>query len=70
MAITLAVLNIRYARAREKMKKLEAVSEETAKRPDELEIPEWILERLAHGRGGKQTADGRYYVECKDKKHC
>ena len=70
MAITLAVLNIRYARAREKMKKLGAVSEETAKKPDELEIQEWILERLTKGRGGKQTADGRYYVVCKDKKHC
>lgn len=53
-----------------KMKKLGAISEETAKKPDELNINEWLLERLVDSDWGvKVTLDGRYYVPCKDGKH-
>ena len=56
--------------AREKMKKLGATSEETAKKPEELGIEERILKILTSDWGVKRTSNGRYYVDCKDGKHC
>ncbi|MGB8780986.1 MAG: hypothetical protein WCD81_10115 [Candidatus Bathyarchaeia archaeon] len=64
MAGLLVGLGIRADLARRKMKELGAVSEETAKRPEELGLEEWILNHdLAKIRGIKRTKDGRYYVE-------
>ena len=64
---TLAGIAIRCAQAREKIKKLGAVSEETAKKPKELGIDEWTLNHsMAKIRGIKRTEDGRYYVKSKD----
>jgi hypothetical protein len=58
-------LAIRADLAKRKMKKLGAVSEETAKRPEELGIEAWILNHdVARIRGIKRTKDGRYYVKC------
>ena len=67
----LAGLGIRCNLAKAKMKNVGATSEETAKKPEELDIKEWVLNcGLAKLRGIKRTEDGRYYVECKDGKHC
>jgi len=64
MAGLLAGLGVRCELVKKKMKQLGAVSEETAKKPEELGIDEWILNHyLAKIRGIKRTEDGRYYVE-------
>jgi len=53
------------------MKELGAISEETAKKSEELGANEWLLRRgLADLRGIKRTKDDRYYIVCKDEKHC
>ena len=70
MAALLAGLALRYRLAKAQMKKLGGVSEERAKTPEQLGIEEWVLEKLTEGRGAKRTKDGRYYIECKDGKHC
>jgi hypothetical protein len=71
MAAFLAGLALRCEIAKEKMKRLGAVSEETAKKPEELGIDEWILKNnVAKYRRIKRTKDGRYYVECTEEKHC
>jgi len=65
MAALLAGLGVRCELARRKLQKLGAVSKETAKKPEELSIDEWILNHhLAKIRGIKRTEDGRYYAEC------
>ncbi|MEM2995734.1 MAG: hypothetical protein QXI91_06975, partial [Candidatus Bathyarchaeia archaeon] len=56
--------------AKDKIKKLGATSEETAKKPEELGIEERVLKILVSDWGVKRTSDGRYYVECEDEKHC
>jgi len=68
----LAGVGIGHRLTRNKIKKLGAISEETAKKPEELGVEEWLLKRITEskGLGVKRTSDGRYYVECKDKKHC
>jgi len=64
MSGLLVGLGIRADSARRKMKKLGAMSEETAKTPEELGLEEWILNHdVARIRGIKRTKDGRYYVE-------
>lgn len=62
MAALLAGLALRYRLAKAKMKKLGAVSEERAKKPEELGIEEWVLKKLTEGRGAKRTKDGRYHL--------
>ena len=59
---------IGLARVLRKIKKAGAVSEETAKTAEELGLREKDLKRLK--RWVKETPDGRFYVPCKDKKHC
>lgn len=72
MVAVLAGVGVGHILTRNKIKKLGATSEETAKKPEELGIEEWLLKRLTQSKGldVKRTSDGRYYVECKDGKHC
>jgi len=71
MAAFLAGLAIRIELIKKRMKELGAISEETARKPEELSTNEWLLRRgLADLRGIKRTKDDRYYVVCKDEKHC
>jgi hypothetical protein len=49
-----------------KLKKAGAFSEDTAKKPEEI----CASEKWLRMRGVKRTDDGRYYIECEDKKHC
>lgn len=67
MAALLAGIGARCALAKREMERLGAVSEETAKKPEELGVDEWILNHyLAKIRGIKRTEDGRYYVKSND----
>jgi len=67
----LAGLAICIELIKKKMKELEAISEETAKKPKELGTNEWLLRTgLADLRGIKRTKDDRYYLVWKDEKHC
>jgi hypothetical protein len=59
---------IGYARIVEKVKKAGATSEETARTAEQLNLRKGDLERLS--RWIKKTSDERFYVECKDGKHC
>jgi hypothetical protein len=59
---------IGYTRILDKIKRAGAVSEKTAKTASELGLRSGDLKRLK--RWVKETSDGRFYVECKDKKHC
>ena len=64
MAGLLAGLAIRVELAKRKMRKIGAVSEETAKKPEELGIDEWLLKHdMAKIHCIKRTEDGRYYIE-------
>jgi len=64
MAGLWAGIGIRCEMAKRKIRQVGAVSEETAQKPEELGIDEWILNHyLAKIRGIKRTEDGRYYVE-------
>jgi len=66
MAIVESAIAIRVDMVREKMKELGAVSEETAVKPEELGVREWLLNHYpARIRGIKRTADGRYFLESK-----
>lgn len=50
-----------------------AVSHEKAVKPEEVGISGWnevTLQNLPIFGLAKKTEDGRYYVECKDGKHC
>jgi hypothetical protein len=53
-----------------KIKKLKATSEESAKKPEELGVHKSYLDKLVKLGRIKRTEDNRYYVECKDRKHC
>jgi len=53
-----------------KIKKAGATSEANAKKPEELGVHKSYLDKLVKLGQLIQTEDGRYYVECKDKKHC
>jgi len=61
-------------RCLERLKKANATSAENAVKPEEAEISgislERALQRLIKRGRVKKTEDNRYYVECKDKKHC
>jgi hypothetical protein len=71
MAGLIAGLAIRAELIKKKMKRLGATSEETARKPEELQVEERLLKNnVARVRGIKRTKDGRYYVECKDMEHC
>lgn len=61
-----------YPRRRtiKKIKEAGAISEETAKTSKELGIGESTLRYLVSVKDVKKTSDGRYYIECKDGKHC
>lgn len=61
-----------YPRRRtiKKIKEAGAISEETAKTSKELGIGESTLRYLVSVKDVKKTEDGRYYIECKDGKHC
>jgi hypothetical protein len=60
----LAGLGIRAEMTKSKMKELGAVSEETAKTPEELGVDEWFLNLgISQIHGIKRTKDGRYYVK-------
>jgi hypothetical protein len=58
----------------EMLKKVNATSKESAVKPEDAGISGFSLERALQSlikRGKvKKTEDGRYYVECKDGKHC
>ncbi len=58
----------------ERLKRANATSQESAVKPEEAGISGFSLERALQRlikRGKvKKTEDGRYYVECEDKKHC
>lgn len=56
---------IGYARIVNKVKKAGAVSEETAKTPSQLNLMEGDLKRMR--RWIKETSDGRFYAECRNK---
>jgi hypothetical protein len=67
MAGVWAGLGIRCDWAKRKMIELGAISEETAKKPEELGFDEFTLNHyLARIRGIKRTEDGRYYVKSND----
>lgn len=68
MAGTVAGFQIGLARTVNKIKNAGAVSEETAKTALQLDLKEIDLKRLK--RLIKETSDGRFYVECKNGKHC
>jgi hypothetical protein len=58
-----------------RLNKVKAVSPESAVTREEAEIDPGpiatgALKRLVRRKKVKATEDGRYYVECKDKKHC
>jgi len=53
--------------AKRKLSEVGAFSPETAVKPEKIKVWEVYLEQVA---GVKRTKDGRYYIECKDKKHC
>lgn len=53
-----------------KIKKFKATSEENAKKPEELGVHKSYLDKLVKVGRVKRTEDNRYYVECKDGKHC
>jgi hypothetical protein len=55
------------------LKDAEALSPEKAVKPEEAGISGWneaTLQNLPLFGFVKKTDDGRYYVECKDGKHC
>ena len=55
------------------LKDAEALSPEKAVKPEEAGISGWneaTLQNLPLLGFVKKTDDGRYYVECKDGKHC
>jgi hypothetical protein len=52
-----------------RIKEAGATSEDIAKTPEELGLREADLKRLKKW-GVHRTEDGRYFVECKDGKHC
>lgn len=55
----------------ESLKKANATSQENAVKPEEVGVSESALEKAFQRRGKvKKTEDDRYYVECRDKKHC
>jgi len=65
MAALTPIIGAIATKVRRKLKKAGAFSEDTAKTPKELGVPEkWL--RMP---GVKKTKDGRYYITCK-KKHC
>lgn len=68
MAGAIAGFQIGLARTLRKIKNTGATSEETAKTASELGLRSDDLKRLK--RWVKETSDGRFYVECNDKKHC
>jgi hypothetical protein len=68
MAGAIAGSQIGLARTLRKIKNAGATSEETAKTASELCLRSDDLKRLK--RWIKETSDGRFYVECKDGKHC
>jgi hypothetical protein len=62
-----ATITVIVARAKQKLKKVGATSEETAKTPKELDLDEKWLKMSAHA-GVVATKDGRYYLTSKSKK--
>jgi hypothetical protein len=68
MAAFLAGRALRRALVIKKMKKLGATSQETAKWPSELGYSAKELRFLK--RWVKETPDGRFFIECKNGKHC
>lgn len=68
MAEVLAGFTIWEWRMKRKLKKAKAISEETAKNPDELGISVDALEKLEKWGRVKRTKDGRYYLPCEDEK--
>jgi hypothetical protein len=70
LAGAIAGASIAKAMTVRKMKKLKATSEETAKKPEELGVHKSYLDKLVRLGRVKRTEDDRYYVECKDGKHC
>jgi len=70
VAEVLAGFTVWAWRMKRKLKKAKATSEETAKNPEELGISVDALEKLEKWGLVKRTKDGRYYIQCKDKKHC
>jgi hypothetical protein len=67
LAEALAGITVWEWRMKRKLKKANATSEETAKKPEELGISVDALEKLEKLGRVKRTKDGRYYL-CKDKK--
>ena len=64
-------MRITVEKSKKKMIERGAVSAETAKTPEELDIPEWVLKSgIGQIAGIKHTEDKRYYVESDRKKKC
>jgi NADH/NAD ratio-sensing transcriptional regulator Rex len=62
---------IEWKKCLKKLKAASANSPETAVSAEKAGIEEdWILKDLLWFGDIKRTEDGRYYVECKDGKHC
>jgi hypothetical protein len=62
-----ATITVIVARVKQKLTKVGATSEETAKTPKELDLDEKWLKMSAHA-GVVATKDGRYYLTSKSKK--
>jgi hypothetical protein len=62
-----ATITVIVARTKQKLKKVRATSEETAKTPKELDLDEKWLKMSSHA-GVVATKDGRYYLTSKSKK--
>ena len=62
-------MRITVEKSKKKMVEHGAVSPETAKTPEELDIPEWVLKSgIGQFTGIKHAEDRRYYVECDKQK--
>jgi hypothetical protein len=71
MAEYAAWMFIHDTRIRRKLKKVGAISEDTAKPIEELDLSEpekRRLQQLAFIGKIKKTSDGRYYLPCEDEK--
>lgn len=59
----------RANKTKEKLLEMGAVSENTAKTPEDLSVDEWYLRSAwAKKFGIKETSDGRFYVEVNESK--
>lgn len=71
MAEAVAAILVKRKRIMEKLREVGALSGETAVAAEKAGISEgYILKDLIKQGKVEATPDGRYYVKCKDGKHC